>query len=269
MVTILNPLTEEQTVMRTSLIPGLLGTMHYNNTQQEKNLKLFEIGKIFISVGRDQLPEEIEMLAGLWTGARFFPSWHSKETPCDFFDIKGATEGLLQSLNLDSCEFTSLPEASCTYTKPGYTAQIFIAKTFIGLVGEVHPRVLQNFDQVQTAYILELNLDRLISCLPETIQSQPIPRFPATTRDITIIVDKNIESQRIVKSIEGANEELIEKLHLFDVYEGAPIAGGKKSISFRIIYRSPHKTLEDEEINHLNKTITNRLVKEYNATLPV
>jgi phenylalanyl-tRNA synthetase beta chain len=269
MVTILNPLTEEQTVMRTSLIPGLLGTMHYNHTQQEKSLKLFEIGKIFISAGRAQLPEEIEMLAGLWTGARFFPSWHSKETPCDFFDIKGVTEGLLQSLNLDNCEFTSLPEASHTYTKPGYTAQIFIGKTAIGLVGEVHPQVLQNFDLVQTAYILEINLDRLISCLPETIRSQPIPKFPATTRDITIIVDKDIESQRIVNSIEGANEELIEKLHLFDVYEGAPIADGKKSISFRIIYRSPHKTLEDEEINRLNKAITDRLVKEYNATLPV
>ena len=268
MVTILNPLTEEQTVMRTSLIPGLLGTMHHNNTQQVKNLKVFEMGKIFISVGRDQLPEEIEMLAGLWTGARFFPSWHSQEAPCDFFDIKGITEGLLQSLNLDRCEFTSLPEASCTYTKRGYTAQIFMGKTLIGLVGEAHPQVLQNYDLVQTAYILELNLDRLISCLPETIQSQPIPRFPATTRDITIIVDKNIESQRIVKSIEGANEDLIERLHLFDVYEGAPIAGGKKSISFRIIYRSPHKTLEDEEINHLNKTITDRLIKEYNATLP-
>jgi phenylalanyl-tRNA synthetase beta chain len=142
-------------------------------------------------------------------------------------------------------------------------------KTFIGLVGEVHPQVLQNFDLVQTAYILELNLDRLISCLPETIQDQPIPKFPATTRDITIIVDKDIESQKIVKSIEGANEELIEKLYLFDVYQGAPIAGGKKSISFRVIYRSPHKTLEDEEINGLNKTITDRLVKEYNATLPV
>jgi phenylalanyl-tRNA synthetase beta chain len=269
MVTILNPLTEEQTVMRTSLIPGLLNTMHYNHTQQEKNLKLFEIGKIFISVGRDQLPEEIEMLAGLWTGARFFPSWHSKETPCDFFDIKGVAEGLLQSLNLDNCEFTSLPEASHPYTKPGYTAQIFVGKTVIGLVGKVHPQVLQNFDLAQTAYILEINLDRLISCLPETIQSQPIPKFPATTRDITIIVDKDIESQRIVKSIEGANEELIEKLHLFDVYEGAPIAGGKKSISFRIIYRSPYKTLEDEEINRLNKAIADRLVKEYNATLPV
>ena len=176
---------------------------------------------------------------------------------------------MLQSLNLDSWEFTSLPDESCTYTKPGYTAQIFIDKTFLGLVGEVHPQILRNFDLVQTAYILEINLDRLISCLPESIQSQPIPKFPATTRDITIIVDKDIESQRIVNSIESANEELIEKLHLFDVYAGAPIASGKKSISFRIIYRSPHKTLADEEINRLNKTITDRLVKEYNATLPV
>ena len=269
MVTILNPLTEEQAVMRTSLIPGLLATMHYNNTQQEKNLKIFEIGKIFISAGHDQLPEEIEMLAALWTGARFFPSWHSQELPCDFFDIKGVSEGLLESLNLYGCEFTSLPDDLCTYTKPGYTAQIFIGKTCIGLVGEAHPQVRQHFDLIQTAYILEINLDRLISCLPETIQSEPIPKFPATTRDITIIVDKDIESHKIVKSIESANEKLIEGLQLFDVYEGAPIASGKKSISFRIIYRSPQKTLEDKEINRLNKTITDRLVKEFNATLPV
>jgi phenylalanyl-tRNA synthetase beta chain len=268
-VKILNPLTEDQTVMRTSLIPGLLGTMHHNHTQQEKNLKLFEIGKIFISTGYDQLPEEIEMLAGLWTGARYFPSWHSKETACDFFDMKGVAEGLLQSLKLVNCEFTSLPEASCAYTKSGHTAQIFIDNTFIGLVGEVHPRMLQNFDLAQTAFILELNLDRLTACLPETLQAQPIPKFPATTRDITIIVDRDIESLKIVKTIGSAHAELIERLHLFDVYEGAPIAGGKKSISFRIIYRSPHKTLEDEEINRLNKMITDRLVKAYNATLPV
>ena len=268
-VKILNPLTEEQAVMRTSLIPGLLGTMHHNHTQQEKNLKLFEIGKIFIATGYDQLPEEIEILAGLWTGARHVTTWHSKETACDFFDIKGVTEGLLESLNLANYEFTSLPEASCAYTKPGHTAQILVDNTLVGLVGEVHPRILDNFDLAQTAFIFEIDLDRLTPCLPETLQAQTIPRFPATTRDITIIVDKDIESQKIVKTIGSSHEELIERLHLFDVYEGTPIAEGKKSISFRIVYRSPHKTLEDEEINRLNKHITDRLVKKYNASLPV
>jgi len=209
------------------------------------------------------------MLTALWTGARYFPSWHSKETACDFFDIKGVAEGLLKSLNLVNCEFTSLPEAFCTYTRPGHTAQVMVDTTFIGLVGEVHPQTLQNFDLAQTAFILELDLERLTACLPETLQAQPIPKFPATTRDITIIVNKDIESQKIVNTIESAHEDLIERIQLFDVYEGTPIAAGKKSISFRIVYRSPHKTLEDEEINRLNKKITDRLVDEFSATLPV
>jgi phenylalanyl-tRNA synthetase beta chain len=109
----------------------------------------------------------------------------------------------------------------------------------------------------------------LIDYLPETIQFQPIPKFPATTRDISIIVDKNTETQKMVASIERANEKLIEDLLIFDVYEGTPIAAGKKSVSFRITYRSSLKTLEDEKINHLNKTITDRLLKEFNGSLPV
>jgi phenylalanyl-tRNA synthetase beta chain len=167
MVAILNPLSEEQTVMRTSLIPGLLTAMHYNITQQEKNLKLFEIGKLFISAGPDHLPEEIEMLAGIWTGARFDASWHNKELPCDFFDIKGVAERLLKSLHLNAAEFTSLPDASCTYTKPGYSAQISIGDTIVGLVGEVNSQVRANFDLVQTEYIFEINLNRLIDYLPD------------------------------------------------------------------------------------------------------
>lgn len=269
MVAVLNPLSEEQTVMRTSLIPGLLTAMHYNITQQEKNLRLFEVGKIFISTGLDRLPEEIEMLAGIWTGARFDDSWHNKELPCDFFDIKGVAEGLLKSLHLNAVEFTSLPDASCTYTKPGYSAQIIIGDEIVGLVGEVNSQVRANFDLVQTAYIFEINLDRLIDYLPETIQFQPIPKFPATTRDISIIVDKNTETQQMVACIERANEKLIEDLLIFDVYEGTPIAAGKKSVSFRITYRSSLKTLEDEKINHLNKRITDRLLKEFNGSLPV
>jgi phenylalanyl-tRNA synthetase beta chain len=268
MIGILNPLTEEQTVMRTSLLPGLLDTMHYNIAQQEKNLKLFEIGKIFISAGPDKLPEEIEMLTGLWTGSRYNASWHYKEMPCDFFDMKGVVEGLLESLNLESCDFTTLPDAACTYTKPGYTAQIYRGDSILGLTGEVHPQVLENFDLLQKAFIFELHVDLLIGHLREVSQFKPIPKFPATTRDITVIVDKDIEAQKIIKHIENADEELIEYLYLFDVYEGAPIAAGKKSISLRIIYRSPEKTLEDEEIRHLTETITDRLIREFNASLP-
>ena len=267
-VNILNPLSEEQAVMRTSLVPGLLETVCRNISKQQKNLKLFEIGKIYIKKGRDNLPEETEILAGLWTGVRRDASWYAKETPCDFFDIKGVVEGLLKGLNIDSIRFSGLADDLCVYTKPGYTARIFSDKKLLGLVGDLHPLVLRNFDLVQSVYIFELNIDSLIKIMPETRQSKPIPRFPAVPRDITIIVNKNTESGAILECIENIQEQLIENIHLFDVFTGDPIPSGKKSVSIRVTYRSSKKTLEDEDVGNIHKTIANRLIKEFDAGLP-
>ncbi len=267
-VNILNPLTEDQAVMRTSLVPGFLETVYRNISKQHKNLKLFEIGKIYINKGEGDLPEETEMLAGLWTGARFDASWYAKETPCDFFDIKGVVEGLLKGLNIDSIRFSGLANDLCVYTKPGYTARIFSDKELLGLIGELHPLVLRNFDIEQSVYIFELNIDSLIKLLPETRQSEPIPKFPAVPRDITIIVNKDTESGAILECIENIQEQLIENIQLFDVFAGDPIPPGKKSISIRVTYRSSKKTLEDEDVGNIHKMIADRLIKEFNAGLP-
>jgi len=267
-VNILNPLTEDQAVMRTSLVPGFLETVYRNISKQHKNLKLFEIGKIYINKGEGDLPEETEMLAGLWTGARFDASWYAKETPCDFFDIKGVVEGLLKGLNIDSIRFSGLANDLCVYTKPGYTARIFSDKELLGLIGELHPLVLRNFDIEQSVYIFELNIDSLIKLLPETRQSEPIPKFPAVPRDITIIVNKDTESGAILECIENIQEQLIENIQLFDVFTGDPIPPGKKSISIRVTYRSSKKTLEDEDVGNIHKMIADRLIKEFNAGLP-
>jgi len=267
-VNILNPLTEDQAVMRTSLVPGLLETVCRNISKQQKNLKFFEIGKIYIKKGADNLPKETEMLAGLWTGARFDASWYAKETPCDFFDIKGVIEGLLKGLNIDFIRFSSLADDLCVYTKPGYTARIILDKELLGFVGELHPLVLQNFDIEQSVYIFELNMDSLIKLLPETSQSKPIPKFPAVPRDITIIVNKNTESGAILKCIENIQEQLVENIQLFDVFAGDPIPPGKKSISIRVTYRSSKRTLEDEDVGNIHKMIADRLIKKFDASLP-
>ena len=269
MVNILNPLTEDQAVMRTSLIPGLLETVYRNISKQQKNLTLFEIGKIYINKGEDNLPEETEMLAGLWTGARLDASWYAKETPCDFFDIKGVVEGLLKGLNIDSIRFSGLADDLCVYTKPGYTARIFSDKELLGLVGELHPLVLRNFDLKQAVYLFELSVDSLIKLLPETRQSKPLPKFPAVPRDITIIVNQNTESGAILECIENIQEHLVEDIQLFDVFAGDPIPPGKKSVSIRVTYRSNKKTLEDEDVGNIHKAITDRLIKEFDAGLPV
>ena len=268
MVNILNPLTEEQAVMRTSLIPGLLETIHRNIAQQTKSLRLFEVGKIYIGREKDNLPEEIEMLAGIWTGSRTNASWYSKESGCDFFDIKGVVEGLLNRVKIDRIKFTCMPDNSCTYTRPGHTAQILQEKKLIGLAGEIHPQVLRNFDLKQAAFIFELDLKAMSDLIPETIRSKPIPKFPSISRDITIIIDKDLESSKPLETIRKSGDKLIENLYLFDVFEGDTIPQNKKSISLRITYRSKHKTLEDDEVNYTHKNITDRLLKEFDALLP-
>jgi phenylalanyl-tRNA synthetase beta chain len=268
LVEILNPLTEDQAVMRASLMPGLLGSIRRNLSQQVKNCKLFEIGKIFIAQGNRSLPEEIEMLSGIWTGGRIDPLWNIKEAPCDFFDIKGVVEGVLAALKVDGIQYTTLPADQCHYLRPGFSAQINKGGQPYGSLGELHPHVLRNFDLKQTAFVFEINLNLLYTIIPETKQAKPIPKYPFVTRDITVIIDKRIEANCLLDFVREMKYKLVEQLHLFDMFTGKPIPAGKKSISFRVIYRSHEETLEDEIVNRLHKEISNKLVSEFNAALP-
>jgi phenylalanyl-tRNA synthetase beta chain len=227
------------------------------------------VGNVFFNTGReDSQPDECEMLAGLMTGLADEDSWLSKGRECDFYDIKGAVEELLRSLFIKNIKFTRLRQEDCCYTRQGYTASLFVENKFIGILGEVHPRVLKNYDLKQKAYIFEFDADNLINLIPDVKSAEPLPKFPSTSRDITLIVDKDIEALNIIKSVEVLNEKLVENLYLFDAYEGAPIPADKKSISFRITYRSAVETLEDETINLLHSNITGRLIKEFGAALP-
>ncbi len=267
-VKILNPLTEDQAVLRTSLVPGLLENVRLNNTYQEKNLTIFESGKIFISRGRDKQARETETIAALWTGNLMDAAWHTKARACDFFDIKGVAEALFRGLNCRDVMFTGLPDDTCCYTKPGHSALISIKGKPMGIIGEIHPDVLSAYGLKQTVFVFEVNMDDLLTVVSDNIQAGPIPRFPSTDRDITLIFDKNIESGLILAAVKSLDETLLEDIRLFDVYEGDPIPKGKKSISFRLTYRSPDETLEDDTVNQLHRSITQRLLARFDATLP-
>jgi len=268
LVDILNPLTEDQAAMRTSLVPGLLAAMRRNIVKQVKNLKLFEVGKIFISQDSAQLPQEIEMLLCLWTGSRYNESWLTSKEDCDFFDIKGVAEGLLTGLEAQTPAFSALPKEDCSYLQPGVSAKISFGNNILGVIGRVHPLVRANFDLEQEAYLLELNLSELYALLPDHKHFQPLSKYPATTRDITLIVDQTIEAQAILDSLAEAQEKLVEDIFLFDVFKGQPIPEGKKSLSLRVTYRSFETTLEDESINRLHHDLTATLLKVFEATLP-
>ncbi len=269
LLSILNPLTEDQSAMRTSLIPGLLRNMNLNLSQQMRNIKIFEVGNTFVSRGQDSLPVENEFLAGLWTGARNERTFHAKEAECDFYDMKGSVEGLLRLLEIENATFTRLPAESCFYTAPGRTARIFVEGKEAGLMGEVHPKVLTAFDLKQTAFIFELDQFVLISAASKEKQYSPPPRFPATARDITIIIPKSIESGEILKTVEDMGEELVESVRLYDLFEGNPIPEDRKSVTLRVKYRSGEKTLEDADVAPVTEKIAKRLMDRMDASLPV
>ncbi len=269
MVRVLNPLTEDQAAMRTSLVPGLLESVRRNLSWGTRDLKLFEIGKVFFAADTPaQLPEEIEMLGALWTGVRRPAAWLSKPEPCDFYDLKGAAEGLLQALGIGNPVFTRQPPEACAYMRIGHSARILVDGQAVGTVAEVAAEVLAGFDIGQPVFLLEIDLNRLLPLVPASRTLKPIPRFPAVTRDVTFIIDRDIETMSILESLRQMKEELVEDVYLFDVFEGDPIAAGKKSISFRIVYRSASRTLEDDVVNRKHKALTDRLIEKFNASLP-
>jgi phenylalanyl-tRNA synthetase beta chain len=268
-VTILNPLSDQMSVLRTSLVPGLLDNMRKNTSQQTDTLHLFEIGKLFFNTDRDSLPKETEMLAGLITGNRTSQAWYSKKQPLDFFDIKGVMEDLMDALGVPDVAYKQLDDQTCPYFEPGYGARVSKNET-LGFLGKVHRQVLKNFGLKQDAYIFELDLAALMAQMPSQIQAVPLPRFPAISQDITLIVDRHIPVGDVLdqmKDIAG-NENLVENMYLFDLFEGSPLADGKKSLSFRIVYRSDAKTLTEKHIRKLHAAISSRLVEIFHADLP-
>lgn len=267
-VAVLNPLAEDQAVMRSSLLPGLFEALRFNLSQQNRRVKIFEIGKTFIQKNTADLPEEPEMVAALWSGARSAPSWHGKEVPCDFYDLKGSLEALLAALRCEETRFTALAPEECTATRPGRTARILAGERELGLIGEVHPLVAAAWDLKQPAFVFELDLGRLEQRIAETAYRLRLPKFPAVYRDITVIVDARCEYEEIRRFIEGLGVTLLESVHLFDVFTGDPIPAGKRSLSFRMVYRSPDKTLEEADVHALHQSITGRIVEAFRADLP-
>ena len=267
-VALLNPISEEQSVMRTTLVPGMLEASQRNIARQQTTLRLFEIGKVFLPQAGDSLPIEKEMLVGLWTGAGMRPAWHTPERTLDFYDIKGIVEGLALSLGIGELRFWALKDGRCRYLRAGHGADVLAGDTALGVVGEVDGTVVTNYNLRQPAFIFELDMGVLAERLPEGRQMTPIPRFPATARDVTLIVDQDLESGRMLEWVKTADQQLIETAYLFDVFTGDPIPAGKKSISFRVIYRSAERTLEDETVNTIHRQLTGQLIGEFGAALP-
>lgn len=260
-----NPLSEDQSVMRTTLIPGLLHTARHNTHRQNLDFKFFELGRIFFPTGEESLPEELETLSGLITGLREEEIWAKPKGECDFFDLKGVLEGLLDGLGISSITFP--PDPQIPFLHSGKSCRIEVRGEEMGIMGEVHPNVRYLFDLKQRVFLFELKFQELAERMTERRSFMPLPRYPAVTRDLALIVDDGIAAGKLLQTLWRANDGLIRDIRLFDLYRGNPIPPGKKSLAFRLIYLKEDRTLTDREVNEFHQKLVQLLVKEFHAIL--
>jgi phenylalanyl-tRNA synthetase beta chain len=255
-----NPMTADQEYLRPTLRANLLAALEANRRHEEGGIRLFELGRVYLPRAND-LPDEPEILCGLLAGPRFEQSWRGGDEPLDFFDAKGIVEGLLSHLGMEA----DFKPGSDESLHPAKQAVIAIEGKRIGVVGELHPKVLDAFELSGKVYLFEIEL---MALLPFTLAHklfQPISRFPAIVRDIALEVDAGIAHRQVVEIISGF--PLVTEVSLFDLYSGGKLPAGKKSLAYRIIFQSPEHTLTDDEVNKVQKQILGKLSKQLGASL--
>jgi phenylalanyl-tRNA synthetase beta chain len=253
-VVITNPLGEDTSVMRTTIIPSVCEVLARNYSYRNPECYIFERGNEYIPVEGEVLPNEPERL-----GFGFYDT----ETKADFYDIKGVVEGLLSKLGAQKVEFEKAT-AECSFNEfyafhPGRVAVVKVNGEEIGIFGELHPRVLENYGIDARAYVGKINVPELMASCVAQKTYKPLPKYPATTRDLSIVCDDDIPAALLEKTISKAVGSILEKVTLFDVYKGEQIEKGKKSVSYSISMRSHDGTLTDEQADKAMKKVLEAL----------
>ncbi len=264
-VRIKNPLSEEQAVMRTSLLPGLIETVRRNIYRKNETLRFFELSKVFIPEKGKELPSEPYHAVGCMVGSQSADLLYDRENSVDFYDIKGVLEGLFDALKLHP---KFLPEAYPPYLDDTEAASVEIDGKTVGSVGLLRADVAEEFGIKVPVYVFELSIDLLYEISSVTPQFKPLPRFPFVTRDLAVVLQKDVPAQAIIDSLLDAGEPLLESVAVFDVYEGKKLGPNERSIGYRLTYRAPDRNLTDEEVNKVHMRLVKRILKRFNARLP-
>ncbi len=249
-VALLNPLSEEYAVMRTQLTSSMLTVLATNHSRKNAAVRFFEVGKQFIphSLPLTEQPDEVLALAlGLYGEGE------------DFFSLKGAVETVLNTFGA-----TARYERSAEpYLHPGRQAAVFVGEECVGVLGEVHPDTAEQYGLGVRCYVAELRLQPIFTAADEhVLRYQPLPRFPAVERDLALLCDEALPAATIEATIRAAGGKLLEAVTLFDVYQGAQIAAGSKSVAYSLTFRSAEGTLSDAEIDPAMKRIMKRLTEQ-------
>ena len=254
---IMNPLNEDQRVMRTTLLPGLLNNALRNQNKRLTDAALFETGTVFNPVQGKQLPDEESMLCIVLMG-NTPASWHSSGTEYDYYHIKGIWENIAKSFRIDF-KIISVESEKYPFLHPGKSALINIGGETVGYMGALHPAVVVNYSLAAEAFVLEISLDKLHTALPATIVAQSISKYPAVTRDIAVIGSVDIPASEVESVILGSGGAYLISCRLFDVYSGAGIEQGKRSLAYALTFQNAERTLTDREIDEAFDNIVNEL----------
>lgn len=265
-VPILNPITDEFPLLRTTVISSILENVAKNLDRRNDNIQIFEVGSVFYpeEIPLNKLPYEQFMLAGAISGKRNQLSWNQGKDLVDFYDLKGSIEVLLSKLGIEDYSV----EAGEHYAMhPGKTA-IFSAKNkCIATIGEVHPEVLENFSISRKVYIFDIDLKILEEVSKEICEYQSLPKYPASSRDLAITIADDINAGAVEEIIKLNGGELLKEVKLFDVYKGEQVSAGQKSLAFALSFQSAEKTLTDIEIDEAYKNIVDKLEESFAAKL--
>lgn len=257
-IEIKNPLSEDYTIMRISTIPSMMQALTFNDSKKNKEVKLFDISRTYKNkkkvIEEGEVPEEDTIITiGMYGKS------------ADFYVLKGIVENIMQIAGVQ--RYDVIREENKPSYHPGKTASLKVGVDVVATFGEVHPIVLENYDISQKVMLAEINLDKIVKYAKTTRKYIEIPKFPALTRDIAIIVKNEIEVAQIEKIIQKVGKKLLEKLELFDVYRDAKLGEDRKSVAYALTFRIKERTLTDEEVNAVMEQIINNLTVELEAEL--
>ncbi len=256
-----NPISSEMSVMRSSLWVGMLNVAASNVARQQERVRIFEIGKTYHG-SRDE-PVEIVRVGGLVLGLAAPEQWASDARAVDFYDLKADVQVLLDMAGRpDGCDFTATEHPAL---QPGQAARIMHEGTLLGLVGKLHPSVAKSFDIKCDAFVFELDAEKAFAA--EIPLAKTISKFPAIRRDIAVIVDDEVTGAQLARVARSAEPTLIEQVRIFDVYRGAGIEAGRKSVALGLILQETSRTLTDEDADAVVATAVQKIKQEFNADL--
>ena len=274
-VKLLNPLSEDQAVMRTTLLPGLLENVKRNINFQRPAIKLFELGKVFYPQGENEQPIEENRLAGVLSGNLHGEGapLYFKNTAVDIFDAKGCVEFILEAMGLGSITDNSalqlnIPEndEGEVYATSGYTLNLFYNDKKIGSVGRFKDDVLRSFSIKNDVYYFDLDFDTLCELSIKKIKFTSLPVYPSVKRDIALLVEENVSAGQLLTAVQTSRDKLIENSEIFDVFQGEKIPAGYKSVALTITYRSQTKTLTEKNVEKSHSKIVRMLTEKFGGS---